>query len=87
MSESEICDVAVDAEIDIEEKVADTEDADGIPIVAEEVDPMAALTGCRLELRFPTSWKDMIAFSLWLRNLRNNLLRQGKWIFALFALF
>jgi hypothetical protein len=59
VSESEIWEVAVDAEIDIEAKTldvaAEAEDAEGIPMVTEDVDPMAAFTGCRLELRLPTS--------------------------------
>lgn len=59
VSESEIWEVADDAEIDIEAKTFDVpkgaEDADGILMEAEDVDPMAAFTGCRLLLRFPTS--------------------------------
>lgn len=63
VSESDIWEVAVDAEIVMEAKTfevaADAEDAEGNPIVAEDDDPMVALTGCRLVFRFPTSWNDI----------------------------
>lgn len=61
--ESDIWEVAVDAETDIEPKTpeaaAEAEDVEGIPM--EEDGPMDAFTGWRLVFRFPTSWKDMLA--------------------------
>ena len=60
--ESDIWEVAVDAETDIEPKTpeaaAEAED-EGIPM--DEDAPMDAFTGWRLVFRLPTSWKDMFA--------------------------
>ena len=54
--------MAAEADIDIEEKTfeaaAEAEETEGIPTEpADDADdpPIAALTGCRLELRLPTS--------------------------------
>lgn len=60
--ESDIWEVAVDAEIDMEAKTlpvaAEAEDAEGIPM--EDDGPMAALTAWRLLFRLPTSWNDIL---------------------------